>query len=79
VSNKKLSFIPTNLDNYLESMVLLLNHPSIIISSSSLHFWIIALQSMNLKEKDVLKKYIPVVLERILNEFSKVYFLNFFT
>lgn len=71
VSNKKLSFIPTNLDNYLESMILLLNHPSIIISSSSLHFWIIALQSMNLKEKNVLKKYIPIVLERILNEFSK--------
>ncbi|ORX53378.1 hypothetical protein BCR36DRAFT_349251 [Piromyces finnis] len=71
VSNKKLSFIPNNLDNFLESMILLLNHPSIIISSSSLHFWIIALQSMNLKEKNILKKYIPLVLERILEEFSK--------
>ena len=56
--------------------MLLLNHPSIIISSSSLHFWIIALQSMNLKEKNVLRKYIPLVLERILNEFSKVCILN---
>eukprot|EP00833_Pecoramyces_ruminatium_P015013 jgi/Orpsp1_1/1189045/evm.model.d7180000069080.1 len=71
ISNKKLSFIPNNLDNYLELMILLLNHPSIIISSSSLHFWIIALQSMNLKEKNVLKKYIPLILERILNELSK--------
>ncbi|ORX83318.1 ARM repeat-containing protein [Anaeromyces robustus] len=71
ISNKKLSFIPNNLDNFFDLMMLLLNHPSIIISSSSLHFWIIAFQSMNLKEKGVLKKYIPLILERILNEFSK--------